>query len=247
MIGETRIHLEVVDSTNRYARDLIPSQPLEGSLITAERQTAGRGRLDRKWLSAPAQNILASIILYPKREVEDWGGLPLLTGLGVCKAVRRVAGVDAHLKWPNDVLIENRKLCGILVETGRFGEMPWAVVGIGLNVNQLHFDDDYRLTPVSLALEAGRTFDTDEVLSAVCKELDQLYELWRVEGNPPILAEWRGATRMFGKTIVVEENGTKSERRAIDLAEDGALVTELPDGSVERLFAGDVLLPEEEE
>lgn len=245
MIGDRRIHLEVVDSTNRYARDLLRTRPDEGCLITADEQTAGRGRMDRKWFSTPAQNILASVILYPQRDAEEWGGLPLLTGLAVSNAVRRVAGVQTHLKWPNDVLIEDRKLCGILVESGRFGEDPWAVVGIGINVNQVRFEGSYRLPPASLALEAGHPFDTGEVLEALCSELGVLYELWCREGNPPILAAWRKSTRMLGKTVSIEENGETSARRAVDLAEDGSLVVELPDGSLEQIFAGDVSLREE--
>lgn len=245
MIGDNHIHLEVVDSTNRYARDLVSSEPPHGSLITADSQSAGRGRLDRQWLAAPAQNILASIILYPQREAEDWGGLPMLAGLAVHNAVRRLSEIETHLKWPNDVLVESRKLSGVLVETGRFGALPWTVIGIGLNVNQVHYEGTYRLPPTSLALEAGRTFDTEEVLSTLCKELDMLYDVWNTQGNAPILEEWRKATKMLGKIVFVEENGTRVLRRAIDIQEDCSLLVELPDGKRNQVYAGDVSLQKE--
>jgi BirA family biotin operon repressor/biotin-[acetyl-CoA-carboxylase] ligase len=245
MIGQKRIHLDVIDSTNRYARDLLKERPEEGTLVTAESQTAGRGRLDRQWHSASAQNVLASIILYPGRDMEEWGGLPLLTGLAVWRAVRSLAEVDVHLKWPNDVLVDDRKLCGILVESGRLGDRAWVIIGIGINVNQVSFEGSYRLVPASLALEAGRPFDTGEVIDAVCRELDILYAQWCAEGNAPIFPEWKRASKMFGKTVVADENGVISQGIAVDLAENGSLCIEHADGSIQRLLAGDVSIRKE--
>ncbi len=245
MIGERIIQLEIVDSTNSYARDLVRREAAEGTIVTADRQTAGRGRLERSWLSAPSQNVLASIILYPERELDEWGGIPLMAGLAVARAVLALSGVDAHLSWPNDVLVENRKLSGILVESGQLGNRSWAVVGIGINVNQIRFEGDYRRVPTSLMLEAGRPFDTGEVLAIVCSEFDRLYASWSASGNVPILAAWRLSTRMFGGIITIEESGRRREGRAVDLGQDGSLMIELADGSVERLLAGDVSLKEE--
>lgn len=246
MIGDRLVHLDVVDSTNRYARELVRDQAAEGTVVTAERQTAGRGRLDRSWISAPLQNVLASVILYPERAAEQWGGIPLMAGLAVATAASTLAGVDAHLNWPNDVLVAQRKLSGILVESGQLGSRPWAVVGIGINVNQTRFEGEYRRIPTSLMLEAGRPFDTGEVLSTVCGAFDRLYTAWRDEGNAPILAEWRRATRMFGRIIVIEDAGGKREARAVGLGDDGSLRVEHPDGGVEYLLAGDVSLTEEQ-
>lgn len=246
MIGDRIIRLESVDSTNRYAKDLLRDFPAEGTVITADVQTAGRGRMDRQWLSAPAQNVLASIILYPPRQLEEWGGLPLLAGLAVTNAVRGLTSLDVHLKWPNDVLVENRKLSGILVESGRQGDRSWAIVGVGINVNQVRFDGAYRLAPASMALEAGRTFDTNEVLAALCREIDILYALWCSEGNAPIIGKWKKATRFLGKRIVAEEESGRREGRAVDLGPDGSLIIEFDSGVTEHFFAGDVSLRDEE-
>ncbi len=245
MIGNRHIRLDVVDSTNRYARDLVREGPPEGTVITAQSQTAGRGRLDRQWLSAGAQNILASIILYPTRPMEEWGGLPLLTGLAVCRAVRRVSPIEPDLKWPNDILVGNRKLCGILVESGRIGEKSWVVVGIGLNVNQVRFDGSYRTEPTSLAREAGRPFATDDVLSAVCREMNELYSLWKGKGNAPVMTAWKSASSMFGKNVIADENGRRTEGIAVDLGEDGSLCIKLSDGSIRYFLAGDVSIRKE--
>lgn len=246
MIGDRIIRLESVDSTNRYARDLLRESPAEGSVIVAEIQTAGRGRMDRRWISAPAQNVLATVIVYPPRELEEWGGLPLLAGLAVTDAVRELSSIDAHVKWPNDVLVGNRKLSGILVESGRQGDRSWAILGIGVNVNQVQFEGEYRLAPTSMTLEAGRTFDTEEVLTALCRRLDALYALWCSQGNAPILGGWKNATRFLGKRIVAEEGSSRREGRALDLGHDGSLIIEFDNGVREHFFAGDVSLREEE-
>lgn len=246
MIGDSIIRLESVDSTNRYAKDLLREHPAEGSVIVADVQTAGRGRMDRQWLSAPAQNVLASVIIHPARQLEEWGGLPLLAGLAVTNAVRLLSSLDAHVKWPNDVLVGNRKLSGILVESGRQGDRPWAIVGIGVNVNQVRFEGAYRLAPTSMALEAGRTFDTNEVLAAMCRELDTLYALWCAEGNAPIIQAWKKATRFLGKRIVAEEGSGRREGRALDIGQDGSLIIEFDNGVTEHFFAGDVSLRDEE-
>ncbi|MBR9979113.1 MAG: biotin--[acetyl-CoA-carboxylase] ligase [Bacteroidetes bacterium] len=241
MIGTRRIALEKVDSTNRYARDLLTRQPGEGTVVTAEIQSAGRGRMQRNWRSPLSQNLLATVILYPAREGEEWGGLPLLAGVAVTQALQRLAPIEVHVKWPNDVLVDEKKISGILVETGIRNDVPWALIGIGVNVNQQHFEGEYRLPPTSLALEAGRPFDTDEVLSEVCRDLDLLYTRWTAEGNPPILQAWREATRMFGRKTVIEQQAGRVEGEAIDIDADGALLIRTPDGAVERILAGDAL------
>ena len=247
MIGSHIIRLAEVDSTNRYARDLLATAPAEGTVVTARMQTAGRGRLDRRWQSAAGQNLLASLILYPTRPLEEWGGLPLLAGLAAARAIRTVAGIDAVVKWPNDVLVRNHKLCGVLVESGRIGAAAWAVVGIGINVNQTEFPGAYRLAPSSMAREAGREFDVEDVLAALCHACDGLYASWHAEGNAPILAAWKEAATMFGRTIVVDEPTGCREGRARDLGPDGSLIVEWMDGTRDAVYAGDVSIREQEE
>ncbi|MDT8323509.1 MAG: biotin--[acetyl-CoA-carboxylase] ligase, partial [Bacteroidota bacterium] len=175
MLGTPHIRLDTVDSTNRAARGRIREGATEGTLVSARHQTAGRGRLDRRWVDAPEQSVLASYILYPERSPEEWGALPLLAGLAVQRAAKEFLPAAVRLKWPNDVLVEGRKLCGILAETGRLGDRAWAVIGIGINVNQRGFEDGFRTAPTSLLLEGGRLVDIDDVLAAVTRSLSTLY------------------------------------------------------------------------
>lgn len=245
MIGTPHIHLDSVDSTNRYARDLLRTDPEEGTLVTAAAQTAGRGRLDRQWMSEAGENVLASIILRPPRPMEEWGGLPLLAGLAVTRTVHRVAGVDAHVKWPNDVLVQGRKLCGILVESGGGGSHPWAILGIGVNVNQTVFDGEYRLPPTSLAWETGRRHDLPAFLDILCGDIDTLYKAWCDDGNAAVLPAWKHASRMIGRRVFVEGPEGVRAGLAVDLAADAALLVEWDDGTREAVYAGDVTVREE--
>ncbi len=240
MLGTPRIHLETVASTNREARDRIRTGAPEGTLITAEHQTEGRGRFDRRWEDAAGQSLLASYILYPVRGAEEWGGLPLLAGLAVKRAAETFLNADVLLKWPNDVLIAGKKLCGILVESGRLGDRGWVVVGIGVNVRQREFTGSYRTPPTSLLLESGRPVDVDEVQSAVTRELSTLYGLWTDKGNAWFCPEWTRCAGMFPADIVLEDETGKRQLRAVDLGRDGSLIVENEHGERTSVFAGDV-------
>jgi BirA family transcriptional regulator, biotin operon repressor / biotin---[acetyl-CoA-carboxylase] ligase len=248
MFGKKRIHFDSIDSTNTYARQLIrDNRPSEGTVITADYQTAGRGRLDRRWTAQPASNLLASFVMYPQRPPDEWGGLPLLAGCAACEAIAVVSGLHPHVKWPNDVLIGTAKVCGVLVESGSLGEQGWAVTGIGINVNQLAFEGEFRLEPTSLAREAGRSFDLDTVLTTLCTSLDSLYRQWTDEGNAAVIARWKKLTRMLGRRISVMDGGESRSVTAIDIADDGALLVLTDEGLQESVRVGDVsILPEDE-
>lgn len=246
MIGMPHIHLETVDSTNRYARDLLREHTPEGTIVTASLQTAGRGRLDRQWHADAGKNVLLSVVLHPSRPPEEWGGLPLLAGLAVHRAIGRIADVAAHVKWPNDVLVGAKKVCGILVESGGIGDRPWAIAGIGINVNQERFDGEYRMMPTSLLRECGTPFDLDGVVAALCEELDLLYTAWSREGNDAVIAPWKQASRMIGARVRVEDGSAGRRGIAVDLGPDGALIVEWDDGGSGPVYAGDVTVREEE-
>jgi BirA family biotin operon repressor/biotin-[acetyl-CoA-carboxylase] ligase len=242
MLGIPHIRLDTVPSTNREARERIRAGAVEGTLITAEHQTEGRGRFDRRWEDNAGQSLLASYILFPVREPEEWGGLPLLAGLAVKRAADAFLSTAARLKWPNDVLVEGKKLSGILVESGRSGERGWAVVGIGVNVLQREFAGTFRTEATSLLRECGRLIDVDEVLAAVTRELSSLYARWTNEGNAWLRTEWKECSGMFPSDIELEDNAGKRRLRAVDLGADGSLVVENERGERASVFAGDVSL-----
>jgi BirA family biotin operon repressor/biotin-[acetyl-CoA-carboxylase] ligase len=240
--GFIRHCFESVDSTNTIAKLLIARGAVHGTLVTAEHQTAGRGRFDRQWLSKHSDNILVSFILRPSVDVARWGVLPLAIGTAVCKAVHAYGCKNAGLKWPNDLIVGNRKLAGILVESGGFESSPWAVVGVGINVNQIEFAGDYRHVPTSMALETGLSVDRALLLNTLCNEMDQILLTWRNHGNIEVVNEWKKHSAMLGRRVKVGDGELTIVAEAVDIDEDGSLVVQTSDGRRSPVYAGDVTI-----
>ena len=188
MIGTPRVHHRVADSTNERAKDLARAAAPHGTLVTASEQTAGRGRQGRTWLARPGSAVLMSVVLRDPPE-----SLPLAAAVAVAEAVP----ADCLIKWPNDVLLDGRKLAGILVE-GRPQE-GWAVLGIGLNVSTpaADFPAELRDIATSLAAALGEAPDTEEVLAALLARLDTRL----ASPLDEVLEEWRRRDALLGSEI----------------------------------------------
>jgi BirA family biotin operon repressor/biotin-[acetyl-CoA-carboxylase] ligase len=221
MIGSPRVHHRLTDSTNERAKQLAAAGARHGTLVTADEQTAGRGRQGRVWTAPPRSAVLMSVVL---RELDE--RLPLTAAVAVAEALP----VDAAIKWPNDVWIQDRKVAGILVE-GRPQE-GWAVVGIGLNVSTEGFPAELAEVATSLRL-VGIEVDAESVLAAVLRSLDE----WL--GAPPerVLEAWRARDALKGERV----RWTGGEGVASGIDDSGALVVETPAGPV-TLDAGEVHL-----
>jgi BirA family biotin operon repressor/biotin-[acetyl-CoA-carboxylase] ligase len=219
MIGRPRVHLRRTDSTNERARELAQAGAPHGTLVTADEQTAGRGRQGRVWTAPPRSAVLMSIVL---RELPET--LPLAAAVAVCEGLQP----DAAIKWPNDIWIERRKVAGILVE-GRPQE-GWAVLGVGLNVTTEEFPPE--LVATSLRLH-GSGAGTEEVLAALLASLDR----WLSRPASEALAAWRARDALIGEEI----RWTGGSGRAAGVDRSGALLVDTPGGRV-ALDAGEVHL-----
>jgi BirA family biotin operon repressor/biotin-[acetyl-CoA-carboxylase] ligase len=232
--------LETAASTNAEvaaaARDGAP----EGLVVVAESQTAGRGRRDRAWTTPPRAGLTFSVLLRPSFPAAGWGWLPLLAGLAVATPVRAMSEVDVRLKWPNDVLVGERKLGGILTEVVGTG----VVVGIGLNVS-LRADELPVPAATSLALEGSAVVDREPVLRAALRELERRYrDLTRAGGDAVasgLAADYRAACATLRRDVRVELPGPRVvEGRAVDVDGDGRLVLDTA-GGPQTVAAGDVI------
>ena len=200
--------LDEATSTNAVAGDRARTGAPEGHVVVAERQTAGRGRLDRAWHTPDRAALLFSVVLRPEVAATDWPWLPLLTGHSVTRALRGL-GYDAGVKWPNDVLIGDRKLVGILVERVETPSGPAAVVGIGINVS-LTVDELPVPTATSLAIEGGAEPDRTEVLVAVLSTLVEAYDAWQAGGaaaRDRLASSYAAACVTVGRDVRVELPG----------------------------------------
>jgi BirA family biotin operon repressor/biotin-[acetyl-CoA-carboxylase] ligase len=221
MIGSPRVHHRLTDSTNERAKELAVAGAPHGTLVTADEQTAGRGRQGREWTAPPRSAVLMSVVL---RELDEL--LPLAAAIAVADAVQ----AGATIKWPNDVWIDGRKVAGILVE-GRPQE-GWAVLGIGLNVCTERFPDDLADTATSLRL-AGLSRSTEAVLGDVLSSLDE----WLGAPRARVLTAWRERDALKGERV----RWADGEGVADGIDDSGALVVETSDGAV-TLDAGEVHL-----
>lgn len=231
MIGAPRVHHRLTDSTNARARDLALAGAPHGTLVTASEQTAGRGRQGRSWVAPPGRALLMSLLI---RGLDRRHALlPLVAAVAVAEACEDVAPVECEIKWPNDVWIAGRKVCGILLE-GRPQE-GWAVLGIGLNVatRAEEFPDELAETATSLSVSAGRDLDVEDVLDALLAALAR----GLAEPGARTLSAWRERDALRGRHIRWRDG----EGTASGIDDDGSLVVETTSGRV-ALDAGEVHL-----
>lgn len=235
--------VETTPSTNADAADRARAGAPEGTVVVAEHQTAGRGRLDRTW-ETPARSALTfSLLLRPSVPPADWPWLPLLTGHIVAKALRGLGYTAAVVKWPNDVLLGDDKVAGILVERIETPSGPAAVVGIGLNVS-LTEDELPVPSATSLALASGTEPDRTAVLVELLRELREAYDAWQAGGSDAtthLRSSYAAACVTVGREVRVDlPSGETLLGRATGIDEAGRLVVVGPDGEV-AVGAGDVV------
>ena len=216
---------ETVDSTNLIVKDWAQQGAEEGRSAVAEEQTAGRGRRGRSWISPPGENLYFSILLRPQVEASRMAMITLLMAIAVTQSVRELH-LDAKIKWPNDVVVNGKKICGILTEmyqsaAGSF----FLVIGTGINVNQKEFPEEVKKTAGSLALELGADVDREVLLASVLRHFLDCYESFLVNK---------------GRVVEVLDPKGEWQGTAIGIEKTGELLVRRKDGSVEAVYAGEV-------
>ncbi|MDP1676161.1 MAG: biotin--[acetyl-CoA-carboxylase] ligase [Bacteroidota bacterium] len=243
IFGHTVFTFESITSTNTFAKQLQNNEAPHGTIVITEEQTAGRGRLQRNWVSPAGQNLLFSIVLYPDFGMEKISLLPFAGSLAVVDAIETITGLSSTCKWPNDVLINGKKVCGMLLESSLGNSIQEKIVlGIGLNVNQEEFSEELRFKASSLQIESGMVINRITLLQKILEELENRYEQLSYFPAQRLLNDWRMKALLFGKKITVLESEFSFTATAIDVAEDGSLIIETDDGRKRNIFAGDVSL-----
>ena len=237
-LGGPLVHLDTLGSTNDRARELAVTGAPHGTVVAAERQTAGRGRQGRTW-SAPRGRALTLSVLV-RLEPPELEALPLAAAVAVAEACEVLAGVKCTIKWPNDVWIDGRKVAGILIEA-RPTER-WAVIGIGLNVNTTadELAEELRATATSLHIATGRPHDRDAAFDALMDHLANWTK--RLDRPSAVAAAFRARDVLQGRRIAWTAAGERHEGEAGGIEDDGALIVFTEDGGRLRLDAGEVHL-----
>jgi BirA family biotin operon repressor/biotin-[acetyl-CoA-carboxylase] ligase len=240
-LGRRVVTYEVIDSTNAAAKVLAVQGAAEGTLVIAEEQTAGRGRLDRRWLAPPSTSLLFSLIFRPQLEMARAVALTMICGLGVREAIREVTTLPAQLKWPNDIVLHGRKAGGILTEAGTRGEhLDWVVVGIGLNVNLASAVLPAEFGATSLQNELGQPTSRVRLLQQSLLHIEQRYE--RLQAGQWPAHEWAAALETLGQRVQLYTAAGAVQGLAEAVDDEGALLLRLDDGQLRKVWVGDILV-----
>jgi BirA family biotin operon repressor/biotin-[acetyl-CoA-carboxylase] ligase len=237
-LGHTIHRLSEVASTQAEAARLAAEGSSEGTVVTATHQSAGRGRRGRAWLDAPGESLLMSIVLRPPILPGLAPQLSLVAAVAVADALG-MAGVTTTIRWPNDVMVGTRKICGMLAEavTTREGALEHVILGIGLNVNQRDFPTSIRTLATSVRIETGREHAVEEMREAVLAGLEGWYRRFVEGGFGALLPAWLGRAQGIGRRARAADG---REGIAVGLAADGALLVRTDSGETVRVVAGEV-------
>lgn len=242
-IGQDIRAYEEVSSTNDLALDLARKGTKEGTVVVAESQTRGRGRIGRSWFSPPGKGIWASIIFYPALRPGELGQMNLIMGVAIAEAIKKETGLPLELKWPNDIIISGKKVGGILIDmSAEMDKVKNLVGGFGINVNlgQKEFSDILKESASSLSLEKGDFIDRLSLFREMLYQIEFYYTLFKEKGFVPIREKWLSYSRTLGRYIRVDLADRNIYGQAMDIDEVGALQVRLENGMVEKLTAGDI-------
>lgn len=242
-IGRKIIHFDSVESTNSIAKKIGDTDGSNGSVVISEEQTNGRGRLGRSWVSPKHKGIWMSIILKPDLNPVDAVNLTQTAAAAVVKASQEL-GIKTLVKWPNDIVVNSKKVCGILTEmSAELTKINYVVIGLGINVNieESEFPEDIRSIATSLKIQAGSTIDRKELAARILNNLEQLYTKLAKENNiEASLGICRENSAVIGKDVLIIKGEKPAEAHVLDIDDKGRLFVEYVDGRREHIISGEV-------
>jgi BirA family biotin operon repressor/biotin-[acetyl-CoA-carboxylase] ligase len=245
MFGRSFRYHDEIESTNVEAKRLAAAGAPEGTVVVAESQSAGRGRLGRRWTSPAGKGLLFSALLRPPLGMADAHLLTLVAAVAACDAIESLVPVTVRLKWPNDLFVDDRKVGGILLEAaGEQDAIDWVVVGIGLNVNTEYAELPVALrrTAVSLKIASGHPVDRSELLARLLLALEEAYLDAARNGFENALAQFRERDYLLKRCVSVQTRRGPVVGEAAGVDEKGALLVQLPHRHIARFHSGDVTL-----
>lgn len=240
--GQEIAYYSLIDSTNNKAKKLAEEGAAHGTLVIADEQNGGRGRRGRSWETPPKSSIAMTLIVRPDLPPEKASMLTLVMGMAVASACRSLLDLPAGIKWPNDVVLDGKKICGILTEmSAEMDGIHYLVIGTGINVNMNEFPEQIRQTATSLSLEAGHPVNRAEVICRCMKYFEQYYEMFMERQDLSALREaYNGMLVNMDREVRVLEPGNTYSGISRGINDRGELLVEKEDHTVERVFAGEV-------
>lgn len=241
VIGQKMICLDTIDSTNNYAKK-IAQEAEDGTVVISDEQVGGRGRLGRNWSSPKGEGIWMSIILKPDIPPTEGSKMTQIAAAAVCQAIRATTGLDVLIKWPNDIILNGKKVCGILTEmSGELNQVEYIIVGIGVNVNIKAFPEEILEKATSLYLEKKQVLQRKELILSILQEFEKLFENYTAgEGLASTIEVCRKYSAMIGKEIRLIQGNREESVLALDITEDGILKIKRENGQEDLILSGEV-------
>ncbi|MDF2591343.1 MAG: biotin--[acetyl-CoA-carboxylase] ligase [Clostridia bacterium] len=244
VIGQNLKFFDQVDSTNLYAKRIAEGGFLDGTVIMAEEQLNGRGRMGRNWVSPKGKGIWMTIMLKPKIKPADASKVTLLAACAVCKAIEEVSGLSPRIKWPNDIVLNGKKLCGILTEmNAEIDEINYLIIGIGINVNidLEDFPQELQSIATSIKIEKGDRVVRKELAAAIINGFESYYKGFMNTGSiKDYINEYKEKSAVLGKEVKVTSSSMELQGTIVDISEEGQLQLKLHDGSIKEIISGEV-------
>ena len=239
VMGSKIVHFETIDSTNDYAKK-VALQELEGTVIISEEQTKGKGRIGRQWHSKSKEGIWMSIILKPKIVPQKSPFITLIAGASISKALNNL-GIETTIKWPNDIIINNKKIAGILTElSAEIDRINYIILGIGINVKTMEFSQEISEIATSLYKE-GHKISRVDIVRNILEEFERLYIKYINEGSKEeTLNICRNYSAIIGKDVYLIKDEEKELIRCLDINQEGNLVVQTKDGIIKEIMSGEV-------
>ena len=240
--GGRTVYFDATDSTNVQAKRLAEAHAPHGTLVVSDRQDGGKGRRGRSWASPSGVGIWMSLILRPEIAPSSASMLTLAAALAVREGIQEETGLSPLIKWPNDLVLNGKKICGILTEMStELMEIQYVITGIGINVNQREFPPEIRDTATSLSLEAGRSFRRSSLIAAILKAFEKDYTAFLKTGDLSLLMEEYNACLVNrGKEVCILDPSGEYRAVAEGIDESGSLLVTLPDGTRREIISGEV-------
>ncbi|HEY0429990.1 MAG TPA: biotin--[acetyl-CoA-carboxylase] ligase [Pyrinomonadaceae bacterium] len=238
----TILHFDSIDSTNTEALNQAKRGAAEGLCVTANQQTAGRGRHGRTWISPKDAGLYFSIVLRPRIETRLLPLLTLMSAVAVHDALEELFKIECDIKWANDIHVRDKKICGILAETGETSKGLAVIVGVGINLKSLNFPPELEEIATSIEAETGKFPDAKILLQTMTRRLSEYYDLLQSEGGAEkIRAAWARKSSYFaGKSVKVSLANKTIYGTTRGIEDNGALRVETADGAIKIIHAGDV-------
>ena len=249
VVGRKVLYFDVVDSTNNHARKIASEGCEDGTVVIAGKQTAGRGRLGRKWESYEDTGIYLSIILKPVISPEDIQIIPIAASVAVTQAIEAVTGIRAGIKWPNDIILDNKKVCGISTEmNSEMEKVNFIILGIGINFSQKpeDFPPELHDKAISLGFFAEKNHLSIDIskkldlIRAVLSELDRIYSLIMKGHSLKLIEKWKNYALTLNKDVRIIYRDKEYTGQAVDITNDGRLVVRCDDGVIREVLSGEV-------